>query len=189
MKFAERVCSIYSLSGRETSNSFPSFSKQFCHTHKCHSVCLQIDPICIVSENLTTINFTGKFRCSEYFLDFCHSTRDARYPGFGKQQLRRYRDDVFLCRQPYYILYIFYGSFSLQQKYLIHFLYRINNNYLHGIESFFENLIVSQQVKKFATFHKTPRYITMFTRNSQLSLSSTRSTHYKPLFLFRKDLF
>jgi hypothetical protein len=67
MKFAERVCRIYSLSSRETANSVSSFSKQFCHIHQRHSVCLQIDPICIVSENLTTVNFTGKFRCSESF--------------------------------------------------------------------------------------------------------------------------
>ena len=61
MKFAERVCRIYSLSGRETANSLPFFSEQFCHTRGCHSVYLQIDPICIASENLTTVNFTGKF--------------------------------------------------------------------------------------------------------------------------------
>ena len=85
MKFAERVCRIYSLSSRETANSVSSFSKKFCHIHECHSVCLQIDPICIVSENLTTVNFTGKFHCSESFLDFCHSASDARYPCFGKQ--------------------------------------------------------------------------------------------------------
>jgi len=86
MKFAEKVLWIYSLSNREKANSVSSFSKQFCHIHECRSVCLQIDPICIVSENLTTVNFTGKFRCSESFLDFCHSASEARYPRFGKKR-------------------------------------------------------------------------------------------------------
>lgn len=67
MKFAERVYKIYSLSSRETANSVSSFSKQFCHIHECHSVCLQIDPICIVSENLTTVTSLENFAAQNSF--------------------------------------------------------------------------------------------------------------------------
>jgi len=53
-------------------------------------------------------------------------------------------------------------------------------------QSPFENLIITHPVKKFPSFYRTPKFITMFTRSHHCSLSWARcfqSTTSHPIYL------